>query len=125
MKYEVADGETLHVWRGPAASQKLDGTPYHLEGGADQIVFYPTPDNMAATRPRVDANTGQPLPGRGGQPDSRVEWTDVTGRKVAAPIRDQATDPHVKGPFETNWGFSDWNADEAKRIILAVPDDIQ
>lgn len=124
-KYEVPAGETLHVWRGPAASQRLQGTPYHLEGGADQIVFYPAPDKMADTRPRVDAETGQPIPGRGGQPDTRVEWTDVTGRTVTAPIRDHATDPRVKGPFPTGWGFSDWSSDEAQRIILALPDDIQ
>lgn len=124
-KYEVPAGETLHVWRGPAASQRLQGTPYHLEGGAEQIVFYPSPDKMANTRARVDPETGQPIPGRGSQPDTRVDWTDVTGRKVTAPIRDQATDPHVKGPFATNWGFSDWSTDEAQRIILALPDDIQ
>lgn len=123
--YEIPAGETVHVWRGPAASQPLEGTPYHLEGGAEQIVFYPSPDKMANTRPRIDPSTGAELPGRGGKPDTRVEWTDVTGRKVAAPIRDKATDPHVKGPFETNWGFADWAPEEAQRIILALPDDIQ
>ncbi|WP_019561861.1 hypothetical protein [Caldimonas manganoxidans] len=122
--YEIPAGETVHVWRGPAASQKLDGTPYHMAGGAEQIVFYPSPDKFAATRPRVDPQTGSDLPGRGGS-DTRVEWTDVTGRPVAAPIRDKPTDPHERGPFETNWGFSDWTADEAKKIILALPDDIQ
>jgi hypothetical protein len=123
--YEIPAGETVHVWRGPAASQPLHGTPYHLEGGADQIVFYPSPDKFAATRPRIDPQTGAELPGRGGQADTRVEWKDVTGRPVAAPIRDKPTDPHVKGPFDTNWGFADWAPDDARRIILALPDDIQ
>ncbi len=125
VKYELQAGETLHVWRGPAASQKLDGTPYHLDGGAEQIVFYPSADRMAATKPRVDPETGADLSGRGGQADTRVEWKDVTGRSVAAPVRDQATDPHVKGPFPTNWGFADWGVEDAQKIILALPDDIQ
>lgn len=122
--YEIPAGEAVQVWRGPAASQKLDGTPYHLEGGADQIVFYPSHDDFAKTRARIDPQTGNELPGRGGS-DTRVEWTDVTGRKVPAPIRNKPTDPHVKGPLETNWGFADWVPEEAKRIILALPDDIQ
>ena len=123
--YEIPAGETVHVWRGPAASQPLEGTPYHLAGGADQIVFHPGPDKLANTRPRVDPETGQALPGRGGKPDTRVEWTDVTGREVLAPIRDKPTDLYVKGPFETKWGYADWLPEEAKRIILALPDDIQ
>jgi hypothetical protein len=123
--YEIAVGETVHVWRGPAASQKLEGTPYHLTGGTDQIVFHPNPDTFSKTRPRVDPGTGQELLGRGGKPDTRVEWTDVTDRKVVAPIRDRPTDAHVKGPYETNWGYADWSPEEAKRIILALPDDIQ
>jgi hypothetical protein len=122
--YEVPAGETLHVWRGPAASQKLDGTPYHLEGGADQIVFYPSPDRFAPTQPRIDPTTSAALPGRSG-PDTRVEWKDATGRTVAAPIRSAPTDPRVKGPFETGWGFADWSHEEAQRIILALPDDVQ
>ena len=117
--YEIPADETIHVWRGPAASQMLDGTPYHLPGGAEQIVFYPSKDKFANTRPRVGPQSGAELP------DTRVEWTDVTGRKVVAPVRHKPTDPHVKGPFQTNWGFSDWTADEAQKIILALPDDIQ
>jgi hypothetical protein len=123
--YEIPAGETLAAWRGPAASQKLEGTPYHLTGGTDQIVFYPSQDKFAATHPRIDHESGQQLPGRNGQPDTRVEWEDVTGRKVAAPLRDTATDPHVKGPYETGWGFADWNQQEAKGVIVSLPDDIQ
>ncbi|MCL1621776.1 hypothetical protein [Ralstonia pseudosolanacearum] len=123
--YDVPAGETLAAWRGPAASQTLDGTPYHLTGGTDQIVFFPAQDKLAPTKPRINAETGQPLPGRNGQPDTRVEWEDVTGRKVQTVLREKATDPHVKGPFETGWGFADWDQQEAKNIILSLPDDIQ
>ena len=123
--YEIPAGETLAAWKGPAASQKLEGTPYHLTGGTDQIVFFPSEDKLAATRPRIDPASGQQLPGRKGKPDDRVEWEDVTGRKVATTLRDKPTDPHVKGPFETGWGFADWNQQEAKGIIVSLPDDIQ
>ncbi|CAJ0721385.1 hypothetical protein LMG6871_04810 [Ralstonia edaphis] len=124
--YEIPAGETLAVWKGPAASQKLAGTPYHLTGGTDQIAFYPTPDKLVAARPRIDPKTGQAIPGRKpGEFDSRVEWEDVTGRKVSTVLRDKATDPHVKGPYETGWGFADWNQQEAKSIIVSLPDDIQ
>lgn len=125
--YEVPAGETLTVLRGPAASQKLDGTPYHLEGGADQIVFSPAEDKFLPTRPRINHETGQPVPGRRpGEFDTRVEWEDVTGRKTdPKPLRDKASDPRVKGPFETGWGFADWNLEEAKGIIVSLPDDIQ
>ncbi|MFV8546715.1 hypothetical protein ACNRD9_01200, partial [Ralstonia pseudosolanacearum] len=124
--YEIPAGETLAAWKGPAASQKLEGTPYHLTGGTDQIVFYPSQDKFAATRPRIDHETGQPMLGRmPGEFDTRVEWEDITGRKVTTPLRDKATDPHVKGPYETGWGFADWNQQEAKGIIVSLPDDIQ
>lgn len=125
--YEIPAGETLAAWRGPAASQKLEGTPYHLAGGTDQIVFEPLADKYVKTRPRIDHETGQAMPGRNpGEFDTRVEWEDVTGRKVMSNnIRDKATDPHVKGPYETGWGFADWNKQEAKGIIVSLPDDIQ
>jgi hypothetical protein len=41
VEYEVKEGETLAVWRGPAASQELAGTDRYLEGGGEQIVFFP------------------------------------------------------------------------------------
>jgi hypothetical protein len=124
--YEIPAGETLTVWRGPAASQKLDGTPYHLVGGAEQIVFYPAADNFVKTKPRIDQETGQPLPGRKpGEFDTRIEWEDVTGRKVETLLRDKPTDVHVKGPYDTKWGFADWKQQEAREIIVSLPDDIQ
>lgn len=55
----------------------------------------------------------------------RVEWKDVTGRTVETDIRDTTTDPHVTGPYETGCGFADWNQQEAKGIIVSLPDDIQ
>lgn len=121
--YEIPAGETLAAWKGPAASQKLEGTPYHLTGGTDQIVFYPSADKFAETRPRIDPKSGEGIAGRKpGEYDTRVEWEDITGAKVNAPLRDVATDPHVKGPYETGWGFADWNQQDAKGIIVSLPE---
>lgn len=123
--YDVPAGTSLQVWKGPAASQRLDGTPYHLTGGAEQIVFFPSPDKFVPAKARIDSSTGQEMAGRGGKPDTRIEWQDVTGRKVPAPLRQKASDRRVTGPFKTGWGFADWNPQEAKGIIVSLPDDIQ
>lgn len=56
--YDVKPGETLKVWRGPAASQQKDALPNHfLEGGREQIVF-----NIEKNDVRNDAirTTNQP-----------------------------------------------------------------
>ena len=112
--YEIPAGETLHAWRGTAASQKINGTPYHLKGGGEQIVFTPQKDTMVQSRPRIDKNTGEALP------DTSIEFKDMTGETVAKPLREKINDPHIKGPHPTNWGFSDWTPDDTKGVIVAL-----
>jgi hypothetical protein len=120
--YEVAENEELKVWRGRAASQKLEGTDYHLEGGHEQIVFYPgSRDTMVQAQPRIDSNTGETIKDWSGNPDRRVEFTDITGETVPSKLRAGITDPHIKGPTETGWGATDYTPQEAKRILLTVP----
>jgi hypothetical protein len=122
VQYEVKAGETMPVWRGPAASQKLDGTDYYLEGGGEQIAFFPgSRDEMVQGVPRVDRKTGEPLRDRDGNADRRVEYTDVTGGMVPVKLRSRITDPHIKGPMETGWGATDYTPQEAQRILLTVP----
>lgn len=121
VEYEVKAGETLPVWRGPAASQRLEGTDYILEGGGEQIVFFPSSrDEMIQAMPRVDRTTGQALL-HGGSVDRRVEFTDITGEAAPSKLRARITDPHIKGPIETGWGASDYTPQEAQRILLTVP----
>lgn len=122
MEYEVKLGETLPVWRGPAASQELSGTNRYLEGGGEQIVFYPGGrDEMIQAMPRVDRTTGQPVKDKTGNTDRRVEFTDITGEMVPARLRARVTDPHIRGPMETGWGATDYTPEEAKRILLTAP----
>jgi len=121
VEYEIKAGEELPVWRGPAASQELDGTDYYLEGGGEQIVFYPGKrDEMVQALPRIDRETGLPIQTREGV-DRRVEFTDVTGAAVPTKLRSKIADPHITGPTETGWGASDYTPQEAKRILLTVP----
>lgn len=121
VEYEVKAGETLPVWRGPAASQELSGTKYYLEGGGEQIVFFPgSRDDMVQAMPRVNRETGDVVMD-GGNVDRRVEFTDVAGEVAPTKLRSRITDPRIKGPIETGWGATDYTREEAKRILLTVP----
>ena len=121
VEYEVKAGETLPVWRGPAASQKLEGTNFYLEGGSEQIVFFPgARDEMVQAMPRIDRTTGLPVMD-GGNVDRRVELSDVTGEVVPTKLRASIKDPRIKGPLETGWGATDYTPAEAQRILLTVP----
>jgi hypothetical protein len=121
VEYEIKAGETLPLWRGPAASQDLTGTNYYLEGGGEQIFFCPGGrDEMVKAMPRVHRDTGGPAMD-GGNVDRRVEFTDVAGELVPTKLRARVTDPRIKGPLETGWGATDYTPQEAKRILLTVP----
>ena len=122
VEYKLMPGESLQVWRGPAASQELKGTQYYLEGGGEQIVFFPSSrDKMIDALPRVDRKSGAPITFDSGTIDRRVEFTDVTGETTPVPLRAKITDPHIKGPIETGWGATDYTAQEARRILLTAP----
>ena len=122
VEYEVKAGDSLPVWRGPAASQKLEGTNYYLEGGGEQIVFFPgSRDEMVQAMPRVDRETGLLIKDRAGNEDRRIEYTDLTGETAPVKLRARITDAHIKGPIETGWGATDYTPQEAKRILLTVP----
>jgi hypothetical protein len=122
VEYEVKAGESLPVWRGPAASQELKGTNHYLEGGGEQIVFFPgSRDDMIQAMPRIDRQTGSPVLDTAGNADRRVEFTDVTGEMVPTKLRARIKDPRIKGPMETGWGATDYSPQEAKRILLTVP----
>lgn len=122
VEYEIKAGEELSVWRGPAASQELKGTDYYLEGGGEQIVFFPgSRDEMVEAMPRVDRINGELLIDSYGKVDRRVEYTDLTGEVAPVKLRMRITDTHIKGPVETGWGASDYTREEAKRILLTVP----
>lgn len=122
VEYEIKQGESLNVWRGSAASQELKGTDYHLEGGGEQLVFFPSSrDQMIEGLPRINRDTGDTILDRSGNPDRRIEYTDLAGETAPVKLRSRITDPHIKGPIETGWGATDYSPQEAKRILLTVP----
>lgn len=110
---EVPPGQTLKAWRGPAASQAkprdidLDA---HLEGGWDQIVFKVSREEFDTTRYYMrGGGHGERLhpPGL-----SRQEWEQLSESKRAAytPIRENINHPGIRGPFDTGWGSTDFDA---------------
>jgi hypothetical protein len=122
VEYEIKEGESLAVWRGPAASQELAGTDRYLEGGGEQIVFFPeNRDEMVRPLARVDKNTGEELTDWAGSLDRRVEFTDVTGEATPTKLRAKVVDRHIKGPISTGWGAADYTEQEAQRILLTLP----
>jgi len=48
-------------------------------------------------------------------------FTDLAGEKAPAKLRKQILDPHIKGPFETGWGATDYTPEKAKIILLNLP----
>lgn len=108
--YDLKPGESLKVWRGPASGQTKDALQdLHLEGGWEQILF-----NVARTDPRNDVMRYYKL--RGGKnnilqhPISQAEFNKLSDaqKKEYVSIRESVTHPNISGPFETGWGYTDF-----------------
>jgi len=109
--YDLKANEKLKVWRGPASSQKKDTLPdRHLEGGWEQIVF-----NISRTDKRNDKMRFYKSSGT--HSTSRQESiTDVEYYKLSEAerahyvgIREKIMHPNISGPFETGWGYTDFD----------------
>ena len=86
--YTVPEGGQK-VWRGTIASQELKNNPgITLEGGAEQIVFYPGKD----------------------------DFKEINGRK----FREKINDPHIQGPFETGWGYTDFAGQLSDKVAIPL-----
>jgi hypothetical protein len=108
--YDVKAGETLNVWRGPASSQlreakdKLDA---HLEGSWEQIVF--KLGNKDVRRDKVLYYKTRSGPLR--DPISEADFNNLNRqqKKAYTQIREQINHPNISGPFETGWGYTDFD----------------
>jgi hypothetical protein len=102
--YDVKPGETLNVWRGTTASQVDKELGAHLEGGWEQIVF-----NVPSTSSFNDAMAFyERLPDgklRGPLPASEAK---ALGREKTVMLRQQIMHPNIRGPYETGWGYTDF-----------------
>ena len=125
--YEVKAGETLKVWRGPAASQVMEKGQFdghHLEGGWEQVVF--NVEHKDARRDTMryymrGGNHGQKLhpPGL-----SEKEYKDTISdakKPAYTQIREQINHPNIRGPFETGWGYTDFD-DQVLNAKIGLPE---
>jgi hypothetical protein len=108
--YDIKPGDSLKVWRGPASGQTKAGLPdSHLEGGWEQIVF-----NVARTDARNDVMRYYKL--KGGQKNrlqdslTQAEYGKLSDeqKKAYVALRDSITHPNISGPFDTGWGYTDF-----------------
>lgn len=110
---EVPAGQTLKGWRGPAASQLKDpriGLDAHLEGGWDQVIIKPAGKEFDSTL----------IYKRTGPKGTKLEKTAMSygdyarlpaDQKAAyAPVRERINHPNIKGPYDTRWGSTDFDA---------------
>jgi hypothetical protein len=127
--YEVKAGETLNTWRGIAASQRKSSMPDHfLQGGDEQIVF-----NLERKDVRNDSVLYYEVqPGKElalTQPMTQAE-VDAAKAKMTREqskafdrthlgLRQKINHPNISGPYETGWGYTDFDgATSASRIGL-------
>lgn len=119
---EARDGKIV-VWEGPTAVQYMNPQTKNpsegfLEGGLNQVVFDPgkqirdvKPDTFAIANPDV----------RGVQFPDMVEGGIIRypdGSPKRHGVREKINDPRVEGPFETGWGYKDF---EEQHDIIGLP----
>lgn len=118
--YDIKAGETLNTWRGAAASQQKASLPgHHLEGGWEQIVF-----NVERTDPRNDTLLYYPVTAASGKLRKPLSQEEVNGltASMSAPqkakfyeshvaLRHTINHPNISGPFDTGWGYSEFDGD--------------
>lgn len=123
---EVPPGQSLKAWRGPASSQTKPDHPdlnAHLEGGWDQVIVKVEAGQFDTTRYYMrGGGHGEKLHPPG---ISRAEWLKLSESKKTAytPIRERINQPNIKGPLDTGWGPTDFDAQlrDAKIGLPALP----
>ncbi|WP_341667131.1 hypothetical protein [Alcaligenes sp. SDU_A2] len=139
--YDIPPGQTLKVYRGPAAAQiKEDALPNHyLEGGWEQIKFdaaqvYDAAGNAVNTVGgqavrhtdrsvfyRKDYRTGEMT--RTDMDYAQYKRLPAQEQSQYEPLREEITHPNISGPFDTGWGYTDFDAQmiDAKLGLPALP----
>jgi hypothetical protein len=114
------DGD-IAVWEGTTAMQYFDSktqnlTDGYLEGGLAQVVWHPVtreggPDQLRGAVKDTFAPEKTRFP-------DMVEGNLIPGDGYG--VRLKVNDPRIEGPFETGWGFKDFD-DQHKLIGLPNP----
>jgi len=115
--YDKARDGDITVWEGPTAMQWL-GAPEKieegfLEGGLAQVVFNPS-KQIRDAKPDTFATTHFPDMVKG----NVIKNADGSNKDVG--VRTKINDPRIEGPFETGWGFKDFD-DQHSLIGLPNP----
>lgn len=119
--YNRARDGDITVWEGPTAMQWLnenskDVADGFLEGGLNQVVFNPrtqirnvqADDFVKAQFPDMVEGGAIKHPG--------------TGESRPSGIRTKINDPRIEGPFETGWGFRDF---EDQHDLIGLPNPLK
>ncbi len=116
--FDVKAGETLNVWKGPAASQAKVSLPgSHLEGGWEQIVFnIPTSDKRADTMQYYKKGNGDQLKLGPSLTQNEIDHLTANMNRHQKNIfyenhlalRHEINHPNITGPFDTGWGYSEF-----------------
>ena len=117
---DIPPGETVKVWRGPAAGQVKDekvGLDAHLEGGWEQIVVK-GPEEPADTFKfyRRDSD------GRLDAPIDYPAFKALSAEEKAAyiGIREKINHPRIRGPLDTTWGYTDFDS-QLQDVKIGLP----
>ncbi|WP_230026830.1 hypothetical protein [Massilia sp. Bi118] len=130
MVYDIKPGETLNVWRGKAASQKKNSlTGHFLRGGEEQIVF-----NVERKDVRNDKvlyyeiESGKS--GALGDPITQEQVNALKEKMTSEQVRDfdsthlcireKINHPNISGPFDTGWGYTEFDG-EGLPLKIGLP----
>jgi hypothetical protein len=117
--YDIKAGETLNTWAGMAASQEKKALPgHHLEGGWEQIVFNIAPgdhraDTMVYFKKRSGNETTLGKPLTQGEVDLLTQRMNSQQKALFfekhLATREKINHPNISGPFDTGWGYTDFD----------------
>ncbi|TVO60061.1 hypothetical protein [Denitromonas ohlonensis] len=110
------DGD-ITVWEGPTAMQWLNENSENvadgfLEGGLNQVVLHP---KTQIRNVQADDFVGAQFPD---MVEGGAIKHPVTGESKPSGVRTKINDPRIEGPFETGWGFKDF---EDQHDLIGLP----
>ena len=117
---DIPPGETVKVWRGPAAGQVKDekvGLAAHLEGGWEQIIVK-GPEEPADTF-KFYLRDGD---GRLDAPIDYPAFKALSAEEKAAyiGIREKINHTRIHGPLDTTWGYTDFDS-QLQDVKIGLP----
>lgn len=120
---DIPPGKSVKAWRGPASSQvkdaknKLDA---HLEGGWDQVIFKPKAGEWDTTRIYKLGETKGAALRKTDMSYEQYSKLPKDQQALYATIRERVNHPHIRGPLDTGWGPTDFDA-QLNDMRIGVP----